>query len=131
LDDNSFGTNNRKPFKLNINTYDTSDSELIILQQTTTNRDIARETREESLNINKHGGAILSCPKCRRSKHVLCLAGGILLTQATQIPLYCMPCKLSFEAKKKKELKTGSQYLTFEVLAPDQKPLRPILTRSV
>lgn len=43
----------------------------------------------------------MACPKCRTKKHVLCLAGGVVLTIVKEAPLYCKLCKLSFIAKKK------------------------------
>jgi hypothetical protein len=67
---------------------------------------------------------MLSCPKCHSHKNVLCLAGGIVLTQTQQWPLYCMSCKLNFIAKKKKEIKTGYEPLEFIVI--DQKSLTTI-----
>jgi len=72
--------------------------------------------------MSKHGGASLTCPKCRRREHVLCLAGGITSTYAWRTPFYCTSCKLSFEAKEKKEIKNWSKFLSFEVLASDPKP---------
>jgi hypothetical protein len=65
----------------------------------------------------------LSCPKCNSAKNIICLAGGIVLTQTQQIPLYCWVCKESFFAIKKKGLKANSEYLSFEIIAPYQKLL--------
>jgi hypothetical protein len=65
----------------------------------------------------------LSCPKCNSTKNIICLAGGIVLTQTQQIPLYCLACRENFLAIKKEGLETNSEYLSFEVIAPDQKLL--------
>ena len=59
---------------------------------------------------------MLSCPKCHSHKNVLCLAGGIVLTQTQQLPLYCMSCKLNFIAKKKKEIRNEFEPLEFIVI---------------
>lgn len=37
-----------------------------------------------------------TCPKCHSKKHVICLAGGTLLTLLEQTPLYCLVCKKLF-----------------------------------
>jgi hypothetical protein len=66
---------------------------------------------------------MLSCPKCHSPKNVLCLAGGIVLNQTRQWPLYCMSCKLNFIAKKKNEIENGSGPLSFEFLVIEQKSL--------
>ena len=66
---------------------------------------------------------MLSCPKCRSPKNVLCLAGGIVLTQTKQWPLYCKSCKLNFIVKKKKEIKTEFEPFSFEFIIIDQKSL--------
>lgn len=70
------------------------------------------------------GGAILSCPKCKSQKNIICLAGGIVFAQTQQIPLYCVSCNLNFIAIKKKGLKTESQNLSFEVVSANEKLLR-------
>jgi hypothetical protein len=74
-------------------------------------------------NSFKNEVAFLSCPKCHSPQNVLCLAGGIVLTQTQQWPLYCMSCKLNFIAKKKKETKAESEPLLFEFIIIEQKPL--------
>jgi hypothetical protein len=78
------------------------------------------------LQIQWAGDAILSCPKCHSHKNIVCLAGGIVLTQTQQIPFYCLACKQNFLAKKKR-LETES-HLSFEVIAIDQKVLSPKLS---
>jgi transcription elongation factor Elf1 len=75
-------------------------------------------------------GAITNCPKCQSSKKIICLAGGIVLTQTQQMPLYCLSCNLSFLAIKKNEPKNESQYLSFEVLSEDQR-LSPQLSSQM
>jgi hypothetical protein len=62
----------------------------------------------------------MSCPKCHSRKNIICLAGGIILAQSQQMPLYCLKCKRNFLAIKKKRLEGGSQYLSFEVIAEDE-----------
>jgi hypothetical protein len=77
------------------------------------------------LQILWAGDAILSCPKCHSRKNIICLAGGIVLAQTQQMPFYCLICKQNFLAIKKKRLETGSQNLSFEVIAVDHKVLSP------
>jgi len=69
----------------------------------------------------------LNCPKCNNSRNIVCLAGGIALVQAQQMPFYCLKCKQDFTSTKKAELETESQHLSFEVIAIDQNlsPPRP------
>jgi len=43
------------------------------------------------------------------------------MTQTQQIPLYCLACRENFFAIKKKGLETNSEYVSFEVIAPNQK----------
>jgi hypothetical protein len=74
------------------------------------------------------GGAILSCPKCKSRKNIICLAGGIVFAQTQQIPLYCESCNLNFIAIKKKGLKNESQRLSFEVVSANEKQLRTQLS---
>jgi len=73
------------------------------------------------------GDAIMSCPICHSTKNIICLAGGIVIAQTQQMPFYCLTCKQNFLAIKKKRLETGSQNLSFEVIAVDQKFLSPKL----
>ena len=80
-------------------------------------------TNKKSQNSFKNEVALLSCPKCHSPKNVLCLAGGIVLTQTQQWPLYCMYCKLNFIAKKKNENRNESEPLSFEFIIMDKKPL--------
>ena len=54
--------------------------------------------------------------------------GGIVLAQTQQIPFYCLRCKQNFLAIKKKRFETGSQNLSFEVIAVEQKVSIPKLT---
>lgn len=71
----------------------------------------------------------MSCPKCQSRKNIICLAGGIVLAQTQQAPLYCLSCNLNFSAIKKKANKNESQYLSFEVLSADEKLSHPQLSR--
>jgi hypothetical protein len=42
------------------------------------------------------------------------------MSELTEIPYYCMSCKTSFGATKKKEIEPWSKYVSFEVRVPDQ-----------
>ena len=108
-----------KIFKVNINSSDTVVTHYFAVRS---KKNLALPNKNSQKSF-KNEVAILSCPKCHSPKNVLCLAGGIVLTQTQQWPLYCMSCKLNFIAKKKKEIKAESEPLSFEFIIIDPKPL--------